>query len=120
MEKEIINNIATANDKNFEETTTELDFNNDETMTNDIIDDVTLESSIIRTESNVLSKKDIKRLAKEQKKLREQAQKEFLDDKTFVTSAFDKYVREDTEVLPVIDDEQDDKKINKKSKKKEK
>ena len=120
MEKEIINNIATANDKDFEETTTELDFNNDETMTNDIIDDVTLESSIIRTESNVLSKKDIKRLAKEQKKLREQAQKEFLDDKTFVTSAFDKYVREETEVLPVIDDEQDDKKINKKRKKKEK
>ena len=115
MEKEIINNIASANDKNFEEETSELDFSNDETMTNDIVDDVTLESSIVRAESNVLSKKDLKRLAKEQKKLREQAQKEFLDDKTFVNSAFDKYVREETEVLPRIDE-----KSNKKTKKKEK
>lgn len=115
MEKEIINNIASANDKNFEEETSELDFSNDETMTNDIVDDVTLESSIVRAESNVLSKKDLKRLAKEQKKLREQAQKEFLDDKTFVNSAFDKYVREETEVLPIIDE-----KSNKKTKKKEK
>ena len=57
----------------------------------------------------------MKRLAKEQKKLREQAQKEFLDDKTFVNSAFDKYVREETEVLPIIDE-----KSNKKTKKKEK
>ena len=115
MEKEIINNIASANDKNLEEETSELDFSNDETMTNDIVDDVTLESSIVRAESNVLSKKDLKRLAKEQKKLREQAQKEFLDDKTFVNSAFDKYVREETEVLPIIDE-----KSNKKTKKKEK
>lgn len=92
----------------------------DDTNLNDIIDDVTLESSVVRDESNVLTKKELKKMLKEQKKAekieRQKAKREFLDDVDYKDdSAFDKYVREETEVLPVVET----KKKKKKKKKKE-
>ena len=94
----------------------------EETIANTIVDDITLESDVVREESNVLSKRELRKLAKEQRKKQKRdmkkAQQEFLDDVEFGDdSAFDKFVREETEAIPVVEDY---KKKIKKAKKAEK
>lgn len=119
-EQAILNNIAKANDKNFEESQEIRTVK--EVVTEPLEDEIE-----IKEISPSLTKKELKKLEKvkrkEEKIASRKAKKEFLDDIDFEDdSAFDKYVREETEVIPVIED-LEDKTIetdNKKSKKKKK
>ena len=101
----------------------------EETIANTIVDDITLEREVVRKESNViskneLSKRELKKLEKEQrrkeKKDMKKAQQEFLDDVDFGgDSAFDTFIREETEAIPVVADyKKKAKKISKANKKK--
>ena len=103
----------------------------EETIANTIVDDITLEREVVRKESNViskneLSKRELKKLEKEQrrkeKKDMKKAQQEFLDDVDFGgDSAFDTFIREETEAIPVVADyKKKAKKISKANKKKAK
>ena len=103
----------------------------EETIANTIVDDITLEREVVRKESNViskneLSKRELKKLEKEQrrkeKKDMKKAQQEFLDDVDFGgDSAFDTFIREETEAIPVVVDyKKKAKKISKANKKKAK
>lgn len=130
-EEKIINNIAKANDESFTETEeieiedvpeTPVVDEKEETIANTIVDDVTLETSALKVESNVLTKRELRKLTKQQKRQQKidmkKAQKEFLDDADFGDdSAFDKYVREETEVIPVVEDYKKKTKKAKKDKK---
>ena len=133
-EEKIISNIAKANDESFATEEIEVEDIDDEvveepkeeTIANTIVDDITLETTAVKRESNVLTKKELRKMAKQQQKQQKidmkKAQKEFLDDADFGDdSAFDKYVREETEVIPVVEDyKKKTKKAKKDKKKKEK
>lgn len=102
-EQTILNNIAKANDKNFDEN---KDIKVAKEKDNNLVEKIEVEIKEIEPS---LTKSELKKLEKqkrkENKKAVKKAKREFLDDVDYDDSAFDKYIREDTEIIPVVTEE---------------